>query len=227
MSILARPYLRTGIPKVDLSGCVLYVPLWRPDLAGSPFQSKDSIGHTCTVTGATWTPLGRQFVGTNPDYISVAHHASLSFTSGDFTIVMCVKPTNFTGNPALFCKGVHLTDGYLWYVDTNGRVHFLTEQVGAAQDTYSTQLTAAIWSHTAISRSGTSAIPYINGASAVNVAGTHTNPVTSTRNPKIGTLDDGATQPFTGIIGEVRVYARALNAVEAMQDYQVSKWRYK
>ncbi len=42
----------------DPSLC-LYLPLWKLD--GASIQSEDAYGRLCTVTGALWTPQGRQF----------------------------------------------------------------------------------------------------------------------------------------------------------------------
>lgn len=81
MAMLTRPAFQTGgnfgSPKIDLGGCVFYAPLWREDqkaLTTATFQSSGVYGiprHTCTVTGAIWTPpTGYVFDG--DDQISLA-----------------------------------------------------------------------------------------------------------------------------------------------------------
>ena len=59
---------------------VLYLPLY--ELDGASFMSKDAYGHLCTVTGATWTPRGRSFDGTD-DHIALPQAAYQVAGDGD------------------------------------------------------------------------------------------------------------------------------------------------
>ena len=77
------------------TGCVLYLPLWHPDLRGSPFKSVDPFGHTCNVVGATKVSNGYSFDGTD-DQITAPLQTAIT-KAGTFTICAWVNPTVLAG----------------------------------------------------------------------------------------------------------------------------------
>ena len=223
-----------GSPKLDLAGCVLYVPLWRPDLAGNSFKSKGPYGipiHTCTVTGAVWGLQGRTFDGTN-DYISFGNNAILNFTTQDFTLISWIKPDLSGAVDAfhIFSRSPNpLISGYrLWYQNDDKIVHFNTYQAADGQETTSTgALTDAEWQQIVVIRAGAVVNIYRNLVDITNVSGTHIDPDTSTANFTMGIHPDGVNYSYAGIFGEGEVYNRALTAVDVAHNWQSTKWRYQ
>lgn len=204
---------------------VFYAPLWEKD--GGVFYAEDARGHACTVTNAVWTKEGRYFDGAG-DYISCGNNADLAFTSQDFTIMVWFKTISNAGSPVLVCKGVHLSDGYFGYIDNTGKLNFLTEQAGAAQTTNSnTGFSVNNWHNAIITRIGASVRIYKNLEDVSLTMGSHLNPLTNTRNFKIGILDDNASQPMNGYIGEVWVFNKVLGQTEREKLYFDTKWRYR
>ena len=76
--------------KLDLAGCVLNAPLWRPDQAGSSIVSKPPLPQTLTVYGAAWRSQGRYF--DSDDYITVPD--SVSLRPASLTVEAWIRRTN-------------------------------------------------------------------------------------------------------------------------------------
>lgn len=239
---MRRPSLNTGAiygsPKIDLGGCVLYLPLWRAELSGSPFQSSGVYGvptHTCTVTEATWGTYGRTFDGTD-DEIVVPASSVLTLPNG-FTVVANIKFTDVT--VARYFFGI----GY---------------GVSAADDTGDMRLTAAgrietYYNRTAgayVGRTGTTvlnntgfynivtvhtpnAFPllYINSVAEGATTGT-TGTMASATNWKVNVgwssyVAPSRGTPMAGITGDIFIYNRVLALSEIKTTYDATKWRYK
>ena len=205
---------------------VFYLPLH--ELDGASFMSKDKHGHLATVTGAVWTPRGRSFDGID-DIINLGNSSLFNFTSGDFSILLWVKPGTITDTDyELFNRGVVNTDGYRFF-HRNGGFQFWTHQVGAAQQTTSNLglVSVDVWSLLGMSRSGNSVRLYHNNIDVTNVAGSHTDPLTNTRDTFLGTYGDGASAPYAGLIGEVLGYDRVVTPLEIQRIYLSTRWRYQ
>ncbi len=195
---------------------------------GNIIKSKDSIGHLCTIMDATWGSQGRTFVGANADYINLAADSVMNFISGDFTILVWFKPTTISITQYLFVRGLLSTDGYMLAVHSANRLTFYGNQAGANQQSYSAGSTIAnnTWYCGGVARTGTSVRVYLNGKDSTATAGSHTDPLTSARTVKIGVYDNLTGNPWYGLMGELAVFNRKLNASEMMQYYLATKWRY-
>ncbi len=219
-----------GSPKIDLGGCVFYAPLWRPDLAGSPFNSSGVYGipiHSCTVAGALWTSQGRSFDG--DDYVDVGTPANLNFTSQNFSGEAWVKFTAITSNHGIFGKGSYQTIGWEFFVNILGQLSLATYQNLANQNSTSDVGTIVIntWYHLAFVRNGASVRLYRNGVDITNTAANHVDPAdNSAQKMIVGAGYDGGALWLKGTIGEGLIYNRALPASEITQNYLATKWRY-
>ena len=202
----------------------LYVPLYKLD--GASFMSKDAYGHLCTVTGALWTPRARDFDGVD-DKIVIPHHESLTFTTGDFTIEAWGKVDVLDVWQTIFSKGHYKIDGYAFYFTSSNAVQLEINQADSSWNASSLagSLTSGVWYHLLGTRKGTVGKVYINGGEAGS--GTLADPLTNTRNPSIGIRAIGFGYLFNGLIGEVRVYNRALTPPEIQHNYLATKWRYR
>ncbi len=221
MSVLTRPAFRASswaIPKINLGGCVFYAPLWRPDLGvatGGTFKSKDTLGHVCTVTGATWGSQGRTFDGN--DQISIPVTCTPPFT----VVVWC----KFSGLPSVLvhtqplCDGTGTNDGVIGVI-AGGDLTYIQlaglAVVGGA-------ITDLNWHmYTAIFNGAGSSIRVDTGTATTGTTGM----ATTTSPYLLGTVGNLSIH-LEGIEGDVLFYNRALSAGEIMNNYLATKWRYQ
>jgi len=228
---IARDFI---LPKKDPS-LVLYLPLYKLD--GASFMSKDAYGHLCTATGALWTPRGRDFDGVD-DCVGCGNPVSLQITGGISILSWC-KPDTIVGNDTIATKfdAAGNQRAYTFYLSA-GVVTWtlsstLTPFTGAIRSSKTT-LTAGRWYFLA----GTfvpavSQDVYLNGQ-LDNGALSGTIPTgiaNSPRNLAIGGGYNNSTTPnadwFDGLIGVVLILRRAFTALEILNYYLATKWRYQ
>ncbi len=209
---------------------VLYLPLY--ELDGASLMSKDAYGRLCTVTGAMWTPQGRSFDG-GDDYIVLPNQAALNFGLGDFSLEAWIKADT---SVATYRKIVNMDDltsnRYALYVNqTSGS--FIAE-IRLDGTTRSANSGVAVndntWHHLVATFDRDGYIrDYIDGAAkgalrdTSDLASVDCSPNV---NLYIGMLS-GGSQFFIGVIGEVRIYNRALAPSEVLRNYLATKWRYR
>jgi len=201
----------------------LYLPLY--ELDGASFMSKDAYGHLCTVSGAIWTPRGRDFDGTD-DFINCGTHSSLDI-AGVITLEAWIKP-DATALQSIFNAGGGVNDCYCIYTRTTANQMFsFRMNIGGTryEITAGNYVTTRYQHVAAVFHSTSEMYIYIDGVP-------HTTTITTTstaRNftgPLIGKISDGS-QPFNGKIGEARIYSRALSHLEVQHNYLATKWRYR
>ena len=202
---------------------VLYLPLHKLD--GASFMSKDAYGHLCTVTGALWTPQGGDFDGSD-DYIDCGNKESLEIT-GAITIELWLNPTTLDKNETLVAKiGAGNQQDISLYYYTGGYFIFIVGATWALRLAKS-ELALKAWNHLVFTvKDGTTDNhAYVNG---IDKATNHDTPTmsTSTSTLYIGSYL-GASEFLTGLIGEARIYNRALTPQEAQHNYLATKWRYQ
>ncbi len=198
------------------SGCVFNAPLWHPALSGSTFKSLDAYAHSCTVTGATWTPQGRYFGGN-----AIIVTPTVAVGTGIFTMSCWVKipaaPValfGLIGGPANYAGLLMKPTG------------FGVGKLGVSEGTlvaYAIPLNTPI-RVTAVVQTTTSADIFVNGV----FIGTSTEVnayAMANRIFNLGAAVNVADVPFTGVMGEAQVNAGDQSARE-MQTWQAPKWRY-
>jgi len=177
-----------------------------------------TVGNTVIATGQTGPAVGFNGDG----YISVSHHADLTVTSEDFTIILDFKMRSL--NPAhaiLWGKGALAVDGtevVMWY--DNNFLRVFTNQSGTFQE--SNLPSGAIALNTryrmVIARSGATITIFLNGVDATSMHGSHINPTTNTRNLTIGKGDDYGL--FDGIVYADLFYkGKAFTQTEVTEDF--------
>jgi len=220
MTVLTSPAFRTGgmfgSPKIDLGGCVLYLPFWRPDMAGSPIISKDSSAHSCTVVGATWGLTGRTFDGAD-DYITVPHNACFDFGTGDFSWVVWFKATTTASVHRILSKG----DSEAFVVRIN--IDTIEAYVGEGTVTKFAFTDTASFHQLAITR--TSGLVKVYLDLVEKFSGILAGNVDSATDLTIG-IRHTLTEDFSGIVGEVSAYKRGRTLLEITQNYLATKWGY-
>jgi len=181
-------------------------------------------GNTGTVSGATFTTLGKNggalsFDGIN-DRMDVADATSLDLTTG-MTLEAWVNPAAGSGYRTVVLKDVPGDLSYSLYSSgsggTDGKpnawVRINSTSTGAAG---TGTLPVNTWSFLAATFNGSSLVLYVNGAQVASkpVGGsirTSDNPLHVGGNPIWG-------EYFAGLIDDVRVYNRALSVAEISAD---------
>jgi len=145
-------------------------------------------------------------------FITVPDAASLRIT-GDLTLEAWVHPTDYANFAGLISKrtdSAHFDPFASYLNQTTGVVEF---QDGATAQPSTAAPAAGVWSHIAMTVSGTTLTHYLNGS--VNGTGTATTPATdSLRRLTIGAADSAintAANFFKGLLAEAAVYNAALS----------------
>lgn len=198
---------------------VLYLPLY--ELDGASIKSKDAYGHLCSVTGALWRPNGREFDGTD-DKIAIPYHASFDVVS-DITVEAWVNKhaggslvTRHSVSPAINVWKL-LTSAYEFWGAGNGGFVSLAGSVPGV----------GIWYQLAMTfKSKDTRRAFVNGEISHAVSVTGTLPQSTVDGIALGSRLDNA-EWLNGLIGEVRIYNRALTPLEIQHNYLATKWRYQ
>ncbi len=210
--------MKTLLRKEDLIfnppqlGCVL--SLTGLPGGGSTIYDRSPYGNIGTITGATWVRLPSglwclSFDGTD-DYISITDNSSLDLVNAVTTEQwVCPSVTLPTEDKYLVCKGA---DKYMMQHRSSGL--FRLYIAGATIDINSTtQGLANTWYHVVGTYNKVTAYVYVNGVQENSVA-SNTAIDTDNNNLTIGAFPLGLTSDFAGKIALIRVYNRALTALE-------------
>lgn len=221
------------------SSLVLYLPFWA--LAGSKFKSVDRYQHTCTVTGATWTPQGRTFAGA--EYIDLTNvlTASLSTTTTG-TLSLWVRTPDATpaSDYLILCFGdADANEQIVLRWENDGLMHSYLAVAGTIQwnlDTDGAVMVDKTWQLVTLTQDGTEPVIYIAGEKPAQAFITTTDKTVwfaGCAGLDNGFLGKGSygnlanLLPYTGDIGEVRIYNRALAPAEVLHNYNATVWRYQ
>ena len=166
----------------------------------------------------------RKFDGAN-HYVNCGNDPSLNIT--DATMEAWVKPVNLSADKIIAGNADYQDYGYDFYMSA-GKLTFRTNQNLANQNTISTEtISTSVWSHIAVTRSGTTARIYINGTEVnYDAQPAHTDPVSSPLNFLIGTYAHLHGSYFNGSIDGVKIYNRALSASDVVHNHTHSPIYY-
>ncbi|MDD5750130.1 MAG: LamG domain-containing protein [Candidatus Pacebacteria bacterium] len=203
-------------------------------VAGEVVDSSGSSNSGTSTNGANTTSTAKfgragYFDGTD-DGVDFGTTNTFNFTSQNFTVEMWVNPAAIVSSSMLFCRGSYQADGYYLY-QSAGKLYFNTFQSGAKQESAANSaLTIGVWTHVAVVRNGSSVVIYLDGKDKTTTRGSHLDPVTSTRNFRVGMHSNGTSYPFSGLFDDVKVYNKARTAEQIMRDYEsgpppVGHWR--
>lgn len=137
----------------------------------------------------------------------------------DFTIATWVKPDSIASWMRIFDFGTS-TSNYMFLTAqaaaAGNPIRFGIKTGGVEQTVNGPALTAGVWTHIAITLSGTTATLYVNGVSAGTNASMTINPAAlgvTTLN-FLGESQFSADPAYLGSIDDFRIYGRALNSTE-------------
>ena len=188
--------------------------------SGTTLIDRSGKGHTGTISGATWTTLGKYgraltFDGVN-DWVTVADAADLDLTTG-MTLEAWVRPSSLGSWRTVILKQ---SPGGLAYSLYASNEQSLVESdvnigadVGAAAPA---ALAVNTWSHLAVSYDGTALRLFVNGVEV------DSRPLSGSMLTSTGVLRIGGnsvwSEFFAGRIDEIRIYNRALTPAEIASD---------
>jgi len=188
--------------------------------------------HGKLVGDTVWAPgqVGGayDFPGSN-DYIEVAHDATLNLGTADFSIALWMKHASVNAGDTLLAKadGNPSTPGNTgWRLDTRKNGKGLALDMGDGVDAVSKNVIIGnvsqdAWTHIVISFDRTTDVVrgYLNGTLDQTQSGQF-GAVGSTNTAgvmRIGINSWNTLQDFTGQLDDVRIYKRALSALQAEQ----------
>ena len=208
------------------------INLWKGD--GDFIDSIGGLTGTSPSTSAPTFTTGKigtsafTFDGVN-DYIEVPT-GSLKFT-GDFSISMWVKATNWTSSRTLISNADINNVGNKWngwqiIVNTSGMVSFSQANNGVwnASLSSSVPLVAGVWSLVTVTRTSTTSTMYINGSKVGSVANTISINYSAINFPYIGSYRYLSGYPlqqcFLGSLDEIGIWSRGLTDSEVIGLYE-------
>jgi hypothetical protein len=187
--------------------------------AGTSTADSSGSANPGTVSGASWGQgrfgNGLSFDGVN-DMVTVADTSSLDFTTG-MTAEAWVRPRTLAGWRSIVLKERASNLAYALYANSSTNVPTGHVYVGGDRSARGTsQIGIGVWTHLAVTYDGSAVRLYVNGSQVATRAQTGSI-ATSAGAVRLG----GNTvwpEWFDGLIDEVRLYNRALSAVEIQSD---------
>ena len=187
---------------------------------GASVSDVSGNGHTGAISGASWTAQGRyggalSFNGSS-NLVTVGASPLLNLTSG-MTLEAWINPTAASGTRDVLIKEGTNVDLYNLYArNWRGRPESNVYAGGANRVAEGATLPTNTWSHLAGTYDGTTLRLYVNGVQVASAAysgtiGTSSGPLRIGGNSLWG-------EYFQGAIDEVRIYNRALTALEIQTD---------
>ena len=187
---------------------------------GASVSDVSGNGHTGAISGASWTAQGRyggalSFNGSS-NLVTVGASPLLNLASG-MTLEAWINPTAASGTRDVLIKeGTNLDLYNLYARNWRGRPESNVYAGGANRVAEGATLPTNTWSHLAGTYDGTTLRLYVNGVQVASAAysgtiGTSSGPLRIGGNSLWG-------EYFQGAIDEVRIYNRALTALEIQTD---------
>lgn len=165
---------------------------------------------------------GLSFDGIN-DRVSIKHYDALN-TANSLTLAAWIRvnPFEFDNWDGIITKGTK-DASYSMQLWSDGSLRFGANVLGTAggvgggEWNSHSKLTADVWHHVAVTYDGTAVRFYIDGKQDSNVVTTNIHFGTNTQALMLGADLPGGDEFFDGVMDDVRVYNRALDATEVGQ----------
>jgi hypothetical protein len=213
-----RPY------PVDPS-CVLYLPFYKYGAEQQKIWDVSGNNNHGTIYGATPGELGWSFDSTD-DYVRLSDSESLRPSSISF--LAWVRGNQWTNTYNSVVSKEETQKGYTLLVKSNGLLAVYIQLDGGAEISYNGTglyaLNTGIWYCLAFTYDGSTLRGYVNAELDKQVTG-GTAIVHSTNVLYIG-MSYFTSRNFNGLIDEVRIWNRALSAIEVRNNYELTRARY-
>ncbi|HEY4712369.1 MAG TPA: LamG domain-containing protein [Dehalococcoidia bacterium] len=182
-----------------------------------------------TITGTAYGRQGRSFDGVD-DYIRVPSAASLNLTNrteeqwivfggATWYNTLLNKRTQADGTMGFWRSYIGSAKDLFWKYADGAALQLLTWDMGVGFFKASTAY------HIAFTKIGDSVTAYVDSSQLVTQ--TATGALNESGNALYIGRYQSTSNPFSGIIGEVRIYNRALTPQEVRHNYLATKWRYR
>ncbi|MFC1986280.1 LamG-like jellyroll fold domain-containing protein [Chloroflexota bacterium] len=215
---------------------VLSLAMYEDD--GSVVEDKSGYGNDGIATGTLWTPNGRVLDGTD-DYINVPYSTSLNNQRQSVFLWInsdIILNTDLAAHVTFWEYRDESLDGFegynFLYLDT-GKLEVSIGKGSAwgALSTYTTTLAADTWYFVGFTYDQSDVKIYLDAdLKETDNVGAFSVTFNSSEG-HIGARYRSATpaidREFTGKIGEVMIYNRALTLLEIQDAYNTTKWRYQ
>jgi hypothetical protein len=206
---------------------------WRFDEAtGNTAKDNSIYGNDGIIYGATWVDgkYGKALSFNGVDnYVQVPHTDLLEFGSGNYTIECWVYfITGGAHTDAIISRRENpdlTVDLISLYRTNSGSVGFRVKNNGATVqscDSGSTTINPNTWYQIIVGRRGSTMFMYINAIDVTTGSSVTGGVPDFTSVFSVGNSDSYYGYPWNGLIDEVRIYNRALSAVEIQNDFQKS-----
>ena len=196
---------------------VLDLPLYMLD--GTSFMSRDAYGHSCSVTEAIWTPSGRDFDGVDDN---ISFTLNLDKLGSNYTLEAWAKTDDTS--VLRYLMGASVWAAGMFYCRHRPDDKYFTFSVyGGNEVVGATALATDRLYHFVIQVIGGTGQIYLNaeqdGSSNTGhtLSGSHTMYIAKGH----------GENEWDGLIGEARIYNRALTPQEIQHNYLATKWRYQ
>ncbi len=188
-------------------------------------RSKDNNNRALTVTAATWGVQGRVYGGPS-NYIDFTGSTGGLTAMPTMSLELWLKHTGGAG-------AIYVVDGWagsaatcLLRISSNVFDWRVFSGVSSGVQTGTTALNDSKFHHGVFTYDGANLHTYIDGVEEGNTVAM-TGALETIADWTIGADRGHSGAYFTGTIGEIRIYKRALSAGGAMRDTQATKWRYQ
>jgi gliding motility-associated-like protein len=171
------------------------------------------------ITGTAVTASALSFDGIN-DYISLPNSSSAWNLNNEYTVEMWVKPNSlanqiliYTGYGCVACTQWAMTIGNestCSGVGTAGKYTFLHDATGSVNVQSNTTATVGVWTHIAVTNTGSKLTMYINGVAQTATANVVLPAVSSTYRNIGGDPGCGGRLLYSGEMDEFRIWNKAL-----------------
>lgn len=203
---------------------VLSLPLYRHD--GNSLLSAGAYGHNCVASGTSWRPGGRYFSGSD-DVLDCGNAASLRLDQ-EISVLAWLNLEVPADNRVIASRRQGASD-WQFYVTAAPKLGFTFWSGGVERTALAIgNGTAPVgsWFFAGVTYDGLKGVLYLNGNidKSVDLTGAID---TAAAALTVGAVDTAGFQSWSGGIGEVSVYRRALVPQEVLRAYLATKWRYR
>jgi hypothetical protein len=188
--------------------------------SGTAWKDLSGLSRDATLTSAPTFSGGTAIFNGTSNYATIASNADWGF-SGSGTVIAWSKDTTVTGYTVGYQKS-----GWQGYLMTTGYIVY-SGQSGSNDFTGSFAVTNGVWYMTSfvINRTSGNYFLYKNGGTQAGT-GAITHPSLSAAPLYIGARGAVPSDYFTGAMGAVQIYNRALSAAEIAQNFNALRGRY-
>lgn len=205
-----------GVPKVDN-----LVGQWNmnENLGSITFDSSGNSNNGNLLNSPTWVTgkFGNALRFNGSNYVEISNNASLQLTN-DCSIFLWINP-KVIGRECIIEK--YWNNEFSLFLDSN-HLEFQQGNPWQSKDSNIFQFQVGTWYNVGITRQNNVVTFYINGVAFGNA--NFTNTISSSNKPvRIGEDGDGSKARFNGLIDDVSLYSRALNANEVASLYAMGE----